>query len=262
MNTGTESESDRPAARFRPSCLQCQRLKKKCDRKRPQCSLCTRQNRTCSYDERSTYSDTVPSDSAPISDSRIEFSTKFRNDFPSVYFLDSVLFQRSGTQIQDAGSDLVATLSSLVGDISTNREFVSLYFEFIHPWLPFVSKMRFSEKVLNPLRAKQIGNMLLISSMKLVAENIVDGNTLYPLYNSVKLSLLRLEMAGNLDFRTLQAWIMISLYELGHGIYPAAYFTIGSCARYARALGVHLSVENPVQSPIHDELDREERRRS
>ncbi|CAH0055486.1 unnamed protein product [Clonostachys solani] len=262
MNTGTESESDRPVARFRPSCLQCQRLKKKCDRKRPQCSLCTRQNRTCLYDERSTYSDTVPSDSAPISDSRIEFSTQFRNEFPSVYFLDSVLFQRSGTKMQDAGSDLGATLSSLVGDISTNREFVALYFEFVHPWLPFLSKKRFLERVLNPLGTKQIGNMLLISSMKLVAENIVEDNTISPLYNSVKLALLRLEMAGNLDFRTLQAWIMVSLYELGHGIYPAAYLTIGTCVRYARALCIHLSVENSFQSSVHDELDREERRRS
>ncbi|CAI6087976.1 unnamed protein product, partial [Clonostachys chloroleuca] len=181
------------------------RLKKKCDRKRPQCSLCTRQNRACSYDERSIYSDTVAVDNTAISDSRIELSTKFRNEFPSVYLLDSDLFQRSGTQIRDAGSDLVATLSSLVDDISTNREFISLYFEFVHPWLPFLSKKRFFEKVLNPLGAKQIGNMSLISSMKLVAEHVVDDNRISPLYNSVRLSLLRLEMAGNLDFRTLQA---------------------------------------------------------
>ncbi|RDW58996.1 fungal specific transcription factor domain-containing protein [Aspergillus mulundensis] len=32
--------------------------------------------------------------------------------------------------------------------------------------------------------------------------------------------------------------ILVSLYELGHGIYPAAFLTIGACARYAVALGL------------------------
>jgi hypothetical protein len=31
---------------------------------------------------------------------------------------------------------------------------------------------------------------------------------------------------------------MISLYELGHGIYPAAFSTVAACARYGTALGI------------------------
>lgn len=36
----------------------------------------------------------------------------------------------------------------------------------------------------------------------------------------------------------LQSMILLAVYELGHGIYPAAYLNIGSCARYAVALGL------------------------
>jgi hypothetical protein len=33
--------------------------------------------------------------------------------------------------------------------------------------------------------------------------------------------------------------VLLALYELGHGIYPAAYLTKkGTCARYAYALGI------------------------
>jgi hypothetical protein len=33
----------------------------------------------------------------------------------------------------------------------------------------------------------------------------------------------------------------LALYELGHAIYPAAFLSIGACARYAHALGINVS---------------------
>lgn len=32
--------------------------------------------------------------------------------------------------------------------------------------------------------------------------------------------------------------ILLAFYELGHGTYPAAFLTVGTCARYAVALGL------------------------
>ena len=36
----------------------------------------------------------------------------------------------------------------------------------------------------------------------------------------------------------LQAAVLIAVYEVGHAIYPAAYLTIGACARYGTMLGI------------------------
>jgi hypothetical protein len=51
------------------------------------------------------------------------------------------------------------------------------------------------------------------------------------------------------------------LYEIGHGIYPAAYLSIGSCIRYGGALGVNLAIED-IATKSQDDVDSEERRRS
>lgn len=41
-----------------------------------------------------------------------------------------------------------------------------------------------------------------------------------------------------MSLHVLQATIFIALYEMGHAIYPAAYLTVGACARYGIALGL------------------------
>ncbi|KAH6967597.1 hypothetical protein BKA56DRAFT_636383 [Ilyonectria sp. MPI-CAGE-AT-0026] len=257
MNTGTEGETDRSTTRLRPSCLPCQRLKKKCDRQRPRCALCTRQNRTCSYDARS-----IPTGDGFLTPRTEDYtSQELEPRFPPAYFLDSVLFHRSGARIKDHGSNIDVGLSSLVGNIHTDLGFVSSYFDLVHPWLPILSKKRFKERVLNPLSASQPENTLLIAATKLVAENISGGDARTLLYTSVKLTFPRLEASGILEFKVLQAWILLAVYEIGHGIYPAAYLTIGSCVRYAGALGVDTSVER-ITAENADDLECEEQRRS
>lgn len=274
MNAGTESDTDRTTARWRPSCLPCQRLKKKCDRKRPRCTLCTRlahhncgklslltndcrQNRTCSYDARSMHA----GDAFPTPRIGDYTSQDVEPRFPPVYFLDSMLFHHSGAQIEVYGSNIDIGLSSIVGNTQRDQGFVSSYFDVIHPWLPILSKRRFKERVLNPLSASRPENTLLIAATKLVAENVSDGDTRTLLYTSVKRTFPRLETLGILDFKVLQAWLLLALYEIGHGIYPAAYFTVGSCVRYAGALGIDTSTERTTVGEA-DDLGCEEHRRS
>lgn len=58
------------------------------------------------------------------------------------------------------------------------------------------------------------------------------------LYASCKRFLAQLESAGTLSILYLQAMILVTLYEFGHSIYPAAWMTSGSCVRYAAMLGL------------------------
>lgn len=49
---------------------------------------------------------------------------------------------------------------------------------------------------------------------------------------------VEVENAGPLSILVLQAKVLMALYEMGHGIYPAAYMSVGACARYGYAMGI------------------------
>lgn len=76
-------------------------------------------------------------------------------------------------------------------------------------------------------------------------------------------AILEAENAGILTLSLLQAKILLTIYEVGHAIYPAAYFSIASCARYGTALGVNKTLEYDVlfNAPAAT-LEAEEKKRA
>lgn len=64
----------------------------------------------------------------------------------------------------------------------------------------------------------------------------------------------------SLSSLVLQVGLLVALYELGHGIYPAAFLTIESCTRYAYALGINVSQKVSTKRVI-TLVEVEERRR-
>ena len=81
---------------------------------------------------------------------------------------------------------------------------------------------------------------MLFLAMKLVTTPPVEGLAAadHPLYATSKRFVALLESSGTMSMLYLQAMILVALYEFGHSIYPAAWMTIGSCARYAQILGI------------------------
>jgi hypothetical protein len=79
-------------------------------------------------------------------------------------------------------------------------------------------------------------------------------------YLAGKQYLSELEGAGVFTVPMLQGRVLIALYEFGHGIYPAAYMSIGNCAAQAFALG--LGSEREVEGVRRlTWVEHEERRR-
>lgn len=79
--------------------------------------------------------------------------------------------------------------------------------------------------------------------MKLIQQNPVQQNVRTrdissPHYLVAKSSIGFLEAAGFDTLDAIQSRLLLALYEIGHGIYPAASVSIGSCARLARNLGL------------------------
>ena len=69
------------------------------------------------------------------------------------------------------------------------------------------------------------------------------------IYAGAKQCYCYLESSGVITFKVLQAVLLITYYEVSNGIYPAAYLTIGTCARVGQALGLHDRREAPQMYP-------------
>lgn len=81
------------------------------------------------------------------------------------------------------------------------------------------------------------------------------------LYRTVKQFYFDMELAGGLCVMSLQAATLIALYELGHGIYPAAIVSVAHCARVGTLLRVDKALANDQLSQGIPWVELEERRR-
>lgn len=82
---------------------------------------------------------------------------------------------------------------------------------------------------------------LLILCVKLILktpESLTDA-LLEPLYVFSKAVLHTLDLNGVHTMLKLQAMLLLTVYEMGHGLFPAAYISLGHCVTQALALGVH-----------------------
>jgi hypothetical protein len=72
------------------------------------------------------------------------------------------------------------------------------------------------------------------------------------LYALAKTGINQLEMLRCCSIDTIQSMLLIALYEVGHGIYPAASISMASCARAARNLGLHKIRSEPLSEIGND----------
>jgi hypothetical protein len=92
----------------------------------------------------------------------------------------------------------------------------------------------------NPLWEAGPDLALLFLCMKLILSGPQDGleSSQHPLYVSAKRFISLLEATGTATLLMLQANILVTWYEYGQAIYPAAYMTAGWCTRYGNMLGI------------------------
>ena len=120
------------------------------------------------------------------------------------------------------------------------------YFKTVHRWLPFISKKRIDLGATLHNGGPDLAMLFL--AMKLVVSPFGSDDT-QETYAEAKGFLVILQEAGYLSFCCLQAMILVALYEYGHAVYPAAWFTIGACSRYADLLGLNAGGESAGTLP-------------
>jgi hypothetical protein len=184
--------------------------------------------------------------------------------FPPMYFLDSRLFRQSQVALPTAELPIPSSVSALIGDLAARRAVATEYFNTIHIWFPFISKKRFLLSLVNQFAEPRADVALLILCMKLItwspSEHGVLEETETPSYLTAKRFFLELQAAGILTLQLAQACILLTVYEMGHAIFPAAYISVGTSFRYVMALGLNGKITPHTTDPTVWMMQEEKRR--
>lgn len=89
---------------------------------------------------------------------------------------------------------------------------------------------------------------------------VVDPTARTATYRAAKQFGFELETAGVISLRVLQGMILVSLYEIGHAIYPAAFMSVAASVRYAHGLGIQPGGMQRLKLPL-SWVEEEERKR-
>jgi hypothetical protein len=134
-----------------------------------------------------------------------------------------------------------------VGSVSAVRNAAVNYFKSIHVWFPILSEISYCER-LSTIFDKPCADYSLLSlSMVLItnmppAKDALDSFT--SLYILVKSSIAIAEATNINSLESVQARLLVSLFEFGHGM-PAAFISIAATVRAAVAIGINQTVKTP-----------------
>jgi hypothetical protein len=254
----SSASDDSTKSRAHQACVSCRKQKRKCDKVLPACSLCRRLGRACDYREApsSASSDDFVELRQKVQEleARLEpkqagdavLSPKNRpnqfavNAFPAVFFLDSEIYQESRFDIPHPAISVPEEVLELLRE-DDNGGMVESYFSTIHKWLPVVSRKRLFLTLSGPNACQGAELALLLLCMKLIT-HIPPQDSLSAqdtLYLTAKTFFTVVESSALMTVQLAQAALLLCAYEVGHGVYPAAFLTAGHCARLVYALGLH-----------------------
>ncbi|KAM6486374.1 hypothetical protein HDV62DRAFT_214517 [Trichoderma sp. SZMC 28011] len=238
------------------ACNRCKQRKGKCDKALPQCGHCRRNGGKCEYPSGLRPSNAHSSLIALQAQQRV-----VQQSFPPSFFLDMNIFRQARLELPRPSLAVPAYVSDFLGGDEEVRQMVTTFFSNVYAYMPCISKNWIYQHLLSPLTPVHADSTLLLLSMQLINWTpTASESPKSPAYIAAKQFFFELENAGNLSIRLVQAGIFIALYELGHCIYPAAYMSVGTCARHAVALGLDKDIkQNNATGLPWDDI--EERRR-
>lgn len=131
------------------------------------------------------------------------------------------------------------------------------YFDTLYQRMPILSKARFNKRLRPMYASPQADFTLLCLCIHLLVQYPPDGDESVQssVYVMIKGHVSLLEASGYLSLEFVQARLLISLFEMGQGLYPAASVSIGACARTARALGLN---KKRFENLFSDDVARQE----
>ncbi|KAF7587215.1 hypothetical protein BBP40_007552 [Aspergillus hancockii] len=138
----------------------------------------------------------------------------------------------------------------VIGDDRRIHEAATAYFRTIHSWFPIVAERSFLERLPNIRSIVGPGFSLLVLCIFLLGAIPVDGKIparMRSLYTLVKGFVASLDAVGINSLDLLQCRLLLTIFEVGHGLYPAAYISMGANVRAAVALGINVTSTSQLQ---------------
>ncbi|OQU94685.1 Fungal specific transcription factor domain-containing protein [Cladophialophora immunda] len=210
------------------ACIRCSTQKRRCDKVIPVCGLCRRLHQRCEYD---TSRGSLPVPTVSPSECSETAHTPAASD-TSLFTADSVK------------NAIVHRLGSL-----TLEDSLSTYHREIEPWFPIISTTSLHNRLTqtcNTWGEVPLDIALLCISIILVAtppsaspENEHCLSDFKSTYCQVKTWISSTEVLGLNSPQIAQARVLATLFEVAHGLYPAAYISIGATVNAADALTLH-----------------------
>ena len=128
----------------------------------------------------------------------------------------------------------------------TPEDALSAYCQAIEPWFPILWISRLRSQLSPTWEEAPLDVVFLCLSIILLTttppsspEDDNNPSKFRSLYLYTKGSLASTEGLGINSFLIVQSRILITLFEIAHGFYPAAYISIGAAVRSLDALEVH-----------------------
>lgn len=137
---------------------------------------------------------------------------------------------------ESIGGEITKRLSQEVGDVSAVRSIAVKYFRTIHTWFPIVSEISYYEHLSTIFLQPSATWSLLSLSMALITTMPTESERMFALYLLLKSSVSLVE-AGSINcLEVVQARLLVSLFEFGHGMDSAVFISLAATARAAVAI--------------------------
>jgi hypothetical protein len=163
------------------------------------------------------------------------------DNFVSPFFSRTDPFRYSQLRHAFVNVTITREVAKLVGSPSEFRRVANVYFETVHSWMPILSRSKFLADVKDVWSEPRADIALLALCMYLITQMPDDSSSdsmRTSLYAKTKSFYALAESSGIVSISIVQCGILISLYELGHGLQPTAYISMGAHARTAMAFGI------------------------
>lgn len=142
-------------------------------------------------------------------------------------------------------------VSLIVGDRLQLQEAAIRYFRTIQTWFPVVSETRYNAQLAS-LRVKMDAAPADFSLLTLCMALVCKEPTARGIpvsarsqYTSLKGFVTHLEAMGANSLEIIQSRVLLTIFEIGHAIYPSAYISAAANIRAAISLGIGSLREDP-----------------
>ncbi|KAE8452547.1 hypothetical protein EG329_000450 [Mollisiaceae sp. DMI_Dod_QoI] len=145
------------------------------------------------------------------------------------------------------------------------EDVISTYVRTIYPWFPIISVPRLRSRLPPTWDEAPIEFTLLCLSVFLLStippsslDDDESPSEFKSLYLCTKSWISLIEGLGVNSSEIVQAKTLVTLFEVAHGFYPAAYVSIGATIRAADALEIHPGEDTSSPNSSCDEAKQEE----